>query len=147
MFTFAPFRLKIRLDGVTEDSGSAGVNKGRLLYRESLQKGTPPPIWGAKSAFTPIIFRTKNPEKSRLGQIRKNFGKNLRENVSGKGKPPIFVERGQGVLKYERIEFVGKDSGIIRDCKRIVLSFCFRTIEPCLCLVVRCLYDLLSFGT
>ena len=50
-----------------------------------------------------IIFRTKNPEKSRLGLIGKNFGKNLRENVSGKEKAPNLVERGQGVLKYERI--------------------------------------------
>ena len=87
-----------------EDSESAGANKSRLIYRESLQKkGHPPPIWGAKKPFTPIIFRTKNTEKSRLGKIRKNFGKNLRENVSGKEKAPNLVERGQGVLKYERI--------------------------------------------
>ena len=72
-------------------------------YIESIQKWTPPPIWGAKAPFTPIIFRTKNPEKSRLGKIRKNFGKNLRENVSGERKAPNLVERGQGVLKYERI--------------------------------------------
>ena len=70
---------------------------------ESLQKGTPPPIAGASKVFTPIIFRTKNPEKSRLGKIGKNFGKNLRENVSGEEKAPNLVERGQGVLKYERI--------------------------------------------
>ena len=50
-----------------------------------------------------IIFRTKNTEKSRLGLIGKNFGKNLRENVSGEEKAPNLVERGQGVLKYERI--------------------------------------------
>ena len=75
-----------------------------VCYVESVQKTTtPPPIWGAKSAFTPIIFRTKNPEKSRLGKIGKNFGKNLRENVSGEEKAPNLVERGQGVLKYERI--------------------------------------------
>ena len=65
----------------------------------------------------------------------------------GKEKAPNLDERGRGVLKYERIEFVGKDSVIIRDCKRRVLSFCFRTIEPCLCLAGRCLYVLLSFGT
>ena len=35
--------------------------------------------------------------------IGKNFGKNLRENVSGEEKAPNLVERGQGVLKYERI--------------------------------------------
>ena len=69
----------------------------------SIGQGTPPPIWGAKSAFTPIIFRTENTEKSRLGLIGKNFGKNLWENVSGEEKAPNLVERGQGVLKYERI--------------------------------------------
>ena len=51
-----------------------------------------------------IIFRTENIEKSRLGLIGKNFGKNLWENVSGKRKPPILVERGQGVLKYGRLD-------------------------------------------
>ena len=50
-----------------------------------------------------IIFRTKNTEKSHLGLIGKNFGKNLWENVSGERKAPNLVERGQGVLKYERI--------------------------------------------
>ena len=42
------------------------------------------------------IFRTKNAEKSRLGLIGKNFGKNLWENVSGKEKAPNLVERGRG---------------------------------------------------
>ena len=53
---------------------------------------------------TPIIFRAKNPEKSRLGLIGKNFGKNLRENVSGEEKAPNLVERGRGVLKYKRLD-------------------------------------------
>lgn len=91
---------------------------------ESIQKEPPPPIWRAKSAFTPIIFRTKdmkkshleraiifrtkNTAKSRLGLIGKNFGKNLRENVSGEEKAPNLVERGQGVLKYERIKLGAK---------------------------------------
>ena len=76
----------------------------------SIQKGTPPPIAGESKVFTPIIFRTKNTEKSRLALIGKNFGKNLWENVSGKRKAPNLVERGRGVLKYERLKFVGKDS-------------------------------------
>ena len=67
------------------------------------KKGHPPPFAERQVPSTPIIFRTKNPEKSRLGMIRKNFGKNLRENVSGKRKAPNLEERGQGVLKYERI--------------------------------------------
>ena len=129
---------------------------------ESIQKGIPPPVAGASKVFTPIIFRTKkveksspqeniifrtkNTEKSRLGLIGKNFGKNLRENVSGKSKAPNLVERGR-CAKIRKSVFVGKDSVIIRDCKRRVLSFCFRTIEPCLCLVGHHLYVLLSFGT
>ena len=76
------------------------------------EKSHPPPIWGAKTPFTPIIFRTKNTEKShleiaiifrtkdtaksRLGLIGKNFGKNLRENVSGKRTPPILWKGGEG---------------------------------------------------
>ena len=86
------------------------MKQGDLCYVVSIRKGTPPPFGERQVPFTPIIFRTKNPEKSRLGKIRKNFGKNLQENVSGKEKAPNLVERGQGVLKYERIEFVGKDS-------------------------------------
>ena len=76
-----------------------------VYYLESIQKSDhPPPPFGERQVpSTPIIFRTKNPEKSRLGKIRKNFGKNLQENVSGKEKAPNLVERGQGVLKYERI--------------------------------------------
>ena len=54
-----------------------------VCYMDSIQKGTPPPFRERQEPFTPIIFRTKNTEKSRLGKIRKNFGKNLRENVSG----------------------------------------------------------------
>ena len=72
---------------------------GYYIARMQQMTPTPPPIWGRKKPFTPIIFRTKkveksspqetiifrtkNTEKSRLGKIRKNFGKNLRENVSG----------------------------------------------------------------
>ena len=58
------------------------------------KKGHPPPIWGAKSAFTPIIFRTKNTAKSHLALGRKNFGKNLRENVSGEKESPQSCGKG-----------------------------------------------------
>ena len=112
----------------------------------STQKGYPPPFAERQVPLVPIIFRTKKVEKSRLGLIGKNFGKNLRENVSGEEKAPNLVERGRGA-KIRKSVFEGKDSGIIRYCKRIVLSFCFRTREPCLCLVGHCLYVLLSFGT
>ena len=67
------------------------------------EKGHPPPLGVRQEPLAPIIFRTKNTEKSRLGLIGKNFGKNLWENVSGEEKAPNLVERGQGVLKYERI--------------------------------------------
>ena len=123
MFTFATFcpdSIPFCPCGVPEDSGDAGVNICRLVYSEDATNDThPPPIWGAKTPFTPIIFRTKNMKKShleraiifrtkntaksRLGLIGKNFGKNLRENVSGEENAPNLVERGRGVLKYERI--------------------------------------------
>ena len=77
-------------------------------YIARMQQRTPPPISGDSKVFTPIIFRTKNTAKSRLGLIGKNFGKNLRENVSGERKAPNLVERGQGVLKYERIKLGAK---------------------------------------
>ena len=41
-----------------------------------------------------IIFRTKNTEKSRLGLIGKNFGKNLWENVSGVRESPQSCGEG-----------------------------------------------------
>ena len=60
------------------------------------KKTTTPPLFGEqKVPSTPIIFRTKNTEKSRLGLIGKNFGKNLWENVSGEEKAPNLVERGR----------------------------------------------------
>ena len=150
MFTFdlfLPDCLKIRLIGVPEEAGVPCVNVCHVgIWRKPTKRDTPP-IWGATSALYPHNFSHQKYSKKSPWQIGKNFGKNLQENVSGKKKAPNLVERGQGVLKYERIDFVGKDSGIIRECKMRVLSFCFRTIEPCLCLVGRCLYDLLSFGT
>ena len=97
----------------------AGKGGGKEHLGEHTKRDTPP-IAGESKVFTPIIFRaikveksspkeniifrTKKVEKSRLGLIGKNFGKNLRENVSGKEKAPNLVERGQGVLKYERNE-------------------------------------------
>ena len=57
--------------------------KAGVLYGERA-KNDHPPLFGKRQVpSTPIIFRTKNTEKSRLGLIGKNFGKNLRENVSG----------------------------------------------------------------
>ena len=62
---------------------NAGLLYKAGYYLESIQKGTPPPFRERQVPFIPIIFRTKNTEKSRLGLGGKNFGKNLRENVSG----------------------------------------------------------------
>ena len=73
-----------------------------MLDGEHTKRDTPP-LAERQEPLAPIIFRTENTEKSRLGLIGKNFGKNLWENVSGEEKAPILVERGQGVLKYERI--------------------------------------------
>ena len=64
-------------------------------YIESIQKvTTPPPFGERKKPFTLIIFRTKKVEKSRLGLIGKNFGKNLRENVSGERESPQSCGKG-----------------------------------------------------
>ena len=79
----------------------------------SIGQGTPPPIWGAKSAFTPIIFRTENTEKSRLGLIGKNFGKFLRGNVSGKRKPPILAEIEGEVLIMKKDVLVYSDAKVV----------------------------------
>ena len=57
--------------------------RGCLLYMGAQNKGHPPLLPERQTPSTPIIFRTKNTEKSRLGLIGKNFGKNLWENVSG----------------------------------------------------------------
>ena len=63
---------------------------------ESIRKGTPPPFGERQEPLALIIFRTKKVEKSHLGLIGKNFGKNLWENVSGEEKAPNLVERGRG---------------------------------------------------
>ena len=109
MFTFAMFCpdwLKICHDGRQEhpDSGASGrqgANEGtedkrESGYMESIRKRDPPPLGKRPAPSTPIIFRTKNTEKSHLGLIGKNFGKNLWENVSGERKAPNLVERGRG---------------------------------------------------
>ena len=82
---------------------------GYLCCVESIRKGIPPPFGERQGPLAPIIFRTKNTEKSRLGLIGKNFGKNLRENVSGKEKAPNLVERGRDA-KIRKSVFEGKDS-------------------------------------
>ncbi len=118
-----------------------------ICYMEGMQKGIPPPICGAARAFYPHNFpHQKYSKKSPWPDWKKFRKKFVGKCFGGKGKPPILWKGGE-VLKYERLVYVCKDSGIIRECKRIVLSFCFRTIEPCLCLVGRCLCVLLSFGT
>ena len=93
-----------------------GVKECRLLYSaggyiESQQKVTTPPLFGERqvpstliifrtkkveksSPQETIIFRTKNTEKSHLGLIGKNFGKNLRENVSGEKESPQSCGKG-----------------------------------------------------
>ena len=84
--------------------GKAQRTKGDACYIwEHRTRDTPPLLPERQTPSTLIIFRTENTGKSHPALGRKNFGKNLRENVSGKEKAPNLVERGQGVLKYERI--------------------------------------------
>ena len=70
---------------------------------ESMQKGTHPPIWGAEKPFTPIIFRTKNTAKSRLGRLEKISEKICGKMFRGKEKAPNLVERGLGA-KIRKID-------------------------------------------
>ena len=72
---------------------------GCRIYGEPAKSDRPPLFAERQVPFIPIIFRTKNTEKSRLGLIGKNFGKNLWENVSGEEKAPNLVERGRGGAK------------------------------------------------
>ena len=129
---------------------------------ESIQQGTPPPIWGAARALYPHNFSHQKsrkkfaPRKHNFSHQKyrkkspwsdwKKFRKKFVGKCFGEEKAPNLVERGR-CAKIRKSVFVGKDSVIIRDYKRRVLSFCFRTIEPCLCLVGRYLYVLPSFGT
>ena len=62
---FALFRCPFVLMECRRTPRDAGVNICRLLYSEDATNDThPPPIWGRKTPFTPIIFRTENIEKS-----------------------------------------------------------------------------------
>ena len=80
--------------GSRTPGAGAGSKWKPVCYRESIQKGTPPLFAERQVPSTPIIFRTKNTEKSRLGLIGKNFGKNLRENVSGGKESPQSCGKG-----------------------------------------------------
>ena len=61
---------------------------------ENHRQRTPPPFGERQVPLAPIIFRTKNTEKSRLGLIGKNFGKNLWGNVSGEKESPQSCGKG-----------------------------------------------------
>ena len=97
MFTFATFRpdsMPVCLGGVPEDSGDAGVNVCRLLYSEDAKRATPPPIWGAKTPFTPIIFRTKNTAKSQPAFGWKKFRKKFAGKCFGEKESPQSCGKG-----------------------------------------------------
>ncbi len=82
---------------------------------------TPPPIGGAASAFYPHNFsHQKYSKKSACHWVKKFRKKFVGKCFGRKGKPPILMKGGE-VLKYERLIYVYKDSGIIGDCKRIAV--------------------------
>ena len=135
--------------------------KGDAGYMVSTGQG-PPPICGATSALHPHNFSHQKSRK-KFAPRKHNFShqksrkkspwqdwKKFRKKFAGKcfgvRESPQSCRKGARGAKIWK-DCMGKDSVIIRDCKRIVLSFYFRTIEPCWCLVGHCLYDLLSFGT
>ena len=74
-----------------------------IVWR-AYEKGHPPPFGERQEPSTLIIFRTKNPEKSRLGLIGKISEKICGKMFRAKGKAPNLVERGRGVLKYGRLD-------------------------------------------
>ena len=70
-----------------------------------------PPHLGSKNALYPHNFsHQKYSKKSPWSDWKKFRKKFVGKCFGGKEKAPNLEERGQGVLKYERIEFVGKDS-------------------------------------
>ena len=149
MFTFAPFcpvwaenPLWWNDWGLLRD---AEVNICRLLYSEDTTNDTPP-IWGATSAFYPHNFSHQKSRKKSPWPEWKKFRKKFAGKCFGVRESPQSCGKGARGAKIWK-NCMGKDSGIIRYYKMRVLSFYFRTIEPCWCLVGRCLYDLLSFGT
>ena len=72
------------------------------LYGGTPKEGHPPPIAERQKPFTPIIFRTKNTEKSQPAFGWKKFRKIFAGKCFGEEKAPNLEERGRGVLKYER---------------------------------------------
>ena len=79
------------------------------IWREPTKKDTPP-IWGATSALYPHNFSHQKYSKKSPWSDWKKFRKKFAGKCFREKKAPNLVERGQGVLKYERIDFVGKDS-------------------------------------
>ena len=80
-------RTITRFQQVMKPRGQKGMP---VCYMESMQKGIPPPFRERQVLFTPIIFRTKNPEKSRLGLGEKISEKICGKMFRGKRKPPIL---------------------------------------------------------
>ena len=78
--------------------------KAGVLYREPAKSDHPPPIWGATSAFSPHNFSHQQYRKKSPWPDWKKFSEKICGKMfRGKEKAPNLVERGQGVLKYERI--------------------------------------------
>ena len=76
-----------------------GVNKGWLLYvagycLESIRKGTPPPIWGATSAFYPHNFSHQKSRKKSPWQDWKKFRKKSAGKCFGERESPQSCRKG-----------------------------------------------------
>ena len=113
LFTFAPFcpdSMPFCPCGVMEGAGDAGVNICRLLYSEDATNDThPPPYLGSKKALYPHNFsHQKSRKKSPWPDWKKISEKICEKMFRGKRKAPNLVERGRGVLKYERIKLGAK---------------------------------------
>ena len=114
---FCPFLPKICPDSLKichkwsrkgRRKGAAGSS--REQPGSTQKKDTPPLLPERKECLAPIIFRTKNTAKSRLGGLEKISEKICGKMFRGKRKAPNLAERGRGVLKYERLIYESKDS-------------------------------------
>ena len=73
-------------------------------YIARMQQMTPtPPYLGSKKALYPHNFSHQKSRKKSPWSDWKKFRKKFVGKCFGERKAPNLVERGQGVLKYERI--------------------------------------------
>ena len=85
------------------------IYAGYYIARMQQMTPTPPPYLGSKKALYPHNFsHQKSRKKSPWPDWKKISEKICEKMFRGKRKAPNLVERGRGVLKYERIKLGAK---------------------------------------